>query len=372
MTAVRVTCFSLLLVLAGCSPQTEDTPMAPKVAMTVTTAQAQTHRLSRLVEAQGAIAPWQEAIISARVGGLTLLELNVEVGDEVKKGQILARFDTRIVKAELAQARANLAQATANAVQANATRDRNARMQGRGALSEQEQQLSQTQAEMAEAQRQMAQAQLAAQEIRLQDCEVRAVDDGVISARSATLGQVAQPGTELFRLIRQQRLEWQVELNSQQVGQIEVGQQATLSLPDGSTVGGVVRQLAPSLNDGTRLGLAYVDLKTGSDARAGMYVSGLLHLGEGQSLMVPAEAVVLRDGRGSVFRVDDEDRVSQVPVQTGRRQGLLIEVLQGLTAGDRVAVRGAGFLVDGDRIKRVEDAEPIAQASSVNTAGVAQ
>lgn len=369
MNAVRITCLLLLSVLAGCSPKQDQVPAEPRAAMTVTTATVQSHALDRVVEVQGPIAPWQEAIISARVGGLTLVAVEADVGDRVRKGQVIARFDTRMVNAELAQAKANLAQAAANAVQANANRDRTLRMQGRGAVSEQDQQLAQTQAEMAEAQRQMAEAQLTAQQIRLQDCEVRAVDDGVISARVATLGQVAQPGTELFRLIRQQRLEWRVELNAQQMGRVRSGQAVSLDLPDGSRVKGSVRQLAPSLDSTSRLGFAYVDLAQDSAARAGMFVSGRIHLAQGESLMIPAEAVVLRDGRSAVFLVGEDDRASRVAVETGRRQGNLIEILQGLQAGERVAVRGAGFLADGDRVKRVENAAPIAQAQQGDAAG---
>ncbi len=374
MKAPHALVLSLSLVLAACGPAPEATPPATKTAMTVTTAQVETRPLEQALEAQGPIAPWQEAIISARVSGLTLVDLQAQVGDKVQKGQPLARFDERTVNAELAQARANLAQATANAVQAAASRDRTIRMQGRGAVSEQDLQLAQTQAEMAEAQREMARAQLTAQEIRLKDCEVRAVDDGVISARNATLGQVAQAGTELFRLIRQERLEWQAELNARQLAQVQTGQTVSVTLPDGSQTTGTIRQLAPALNNNSRLGIAYVDLAPGSNARAGMYASGLINLSQQESPVVPAEAVVLRDGRSSVFVLDADNKVSQVSVETGRRNGNLIEIREGLSAGDRVAVRGAGFLADGDRVK-LADPDPVASrvsAPALSQQGAAQ
>lgn len=294
------------------------------------------------------------------------MTLHADVGDQVKQGQLLARFDTRIVNAELAQARANLAQASANAKQATANHERILRMQGKGAISEQDLQLAQTQVEMANAQREMAQAQLTALEIRLKDCEVRAVDDGVIASRQATLGQVSIAGTELFRLIRQQRLEWQAQLNAQQLAQVAIGQAVTVTLPGGKPIIGTIRQLAPALDPQSRLGLAYVALNTSntssntsSDARAGMYASGMIQLAEQTSLVVPTEAVVLRDGRSYVFRVTADDKVTQVAVDTGRREGKLIEVSAGLTDNDRIAVRGAGFLVDGDRV-RLAEAPPIA------------
>lgn len=363
MKAPHLLALSAIVALSGCG-QKPDTPSpSAKAAMTITTAQVQPHTLARAIEAQGPITAWQEAIISAKVNGVTLTELHADVGDRVKQGQLLARFDTRIVNAELAQARANLAQATANAKQATANRDRILRMQGKGAISEQDWQLAQTQVEMADAQREMAQAQSAALEIRLKDCEVRAVDDGVIAARNATLGQVSAAGAELFRLIRQQRLEWQAQLSAQQLAQVAIGQVVTVTLPGGKSVTGTLRQLAPALDPQSRLGLAYVALDTdndsGTEARAGMYASGTIQLAEQTSLVVPTDAVVLRDGRSYVFRVTADEKVTQVAINTGRRDGKLIEVSAGLADNDRVAVRGAGFLVDGDRV-RLAETPPIA------------
>ncbi len=367
MKAFHLLAFTAIAALTGCSPKPDTAAPSAKAAMTITTAQVQPHTLTRAIEAQGQITAWQEAIISAKVNGVTLMTLHADVGDQVKQGQLLARFDTRIVNAELAQARANLAQASANAKQATANHERILRMQGKGAISEQDLQLAQTQVEMADAQREMAQAQLTALEIRLKDCEVRAVDDGVIASRHATLGQVSTAGTELFRLIRQQRLEWHAQLNAQQLAQVAIGQAVTVTLPGGKSITGTIRQLAPALDPQSRLGLAYVALNTSSntssntrsDARAGMYASGMIQLAEQTSLVVPTEAVVLRDGRSYVFRVTADDKVTQVPVDTGRREGKLIEVSAGLTDNDRIAVRGAGFLVDGDRV-RLAETPPIA------------
>lgn len=358
------------LIMSGCGQKTEsETTPAPKAALTVTTATSTHRTLANAIEAQGQITPWQEAIISAKVNGVSLIELRAEVGDKVKRGQLLARFDTRTVAAELAQARANLAQATANAKQTLANRDRIVRMQGKGAISEQDLQLANTQVEMADAQREMAQAQVNALEIRLKDCEVQAVDDGVISARNATLGQVAPAGAELFRLIRQERLEWQAQLNPQQMSQVSPGLPVNITLTDGTRITGKVRQLAPAFETQTRLGVAYVALDSNGSARAGMFASGLIRLAENTSLVVPAEAVVLRDGRSTVFRVDNEGIVTQVDVDTGRRDGALVEIRGGLTTNETVAVRGAGFLVDGDRV-RIADAPP-ATATVITDASVA-
>lgn len=348
-------CLSLVAIaLTGCDAQPENASVATKPAMTITTADVHSEVWPQTLEVHGQIAPWHEAQISARVAGLPLVHVRVDVGDRVKSGDLLARFDDRTVRAELAQAQASLAQAAANARQALANRDRALKLRPDGAVSEERMQQLETELDAAEAQRALATAQVTAQEVRLQDCEVRAVDDGVISARTASLGQVAQVGGELFRLIRRERLEWRAELTAEQVSQVSIGQAASLSLPDGSTAQGQVRQISPALNDNLRLGIAYVDIKPGSGARAAMYASGSIVVAQSPAIAVPSEAVVLRDGRSSVFLVSQEDTVTQIAVEVGRRTRNLVEIRGTLKEGDRVAVRGAGFLNEGDRIKRVE------------------
>lgn len=355
MNAPLMRALVLCVALSACGPQPTASRASdqPAVAMTVTTQTVQTVSWSPEVQAQGVVAPWQEAVVGARVGGLPVTELPVAVGDRVRKGQVLARLDDRTVRAELAQAQAQLSQAQAQLTQAEANWRRAQGLQGTGAISEQDAQLMQTQAQSAQAQRQLAQARLQALEVRLQDCQVLAVDDGVVSARGITLGQVPVVGSELFRLIRQERLEWRAELTAPQLGLVQVGQAVHVTLPGGEAVTGKVRQLAPSLEGHTRMALAYVDLAGRSAARAGMYVSGVIQQTSRPAVVVPAEAVVLKEGRSVVFKLGAQDVVEQLEVVIGRRQAEQVEILEGLQVGDVVAVRGAGFLSDGDRVKRV-------------------
>ncbi|MCD6671441.1 MAG: efflux RND transporter periplasmic adaptor subunit [Burkholderiaceae bacterium] len=305
------------------------------------------------IAVQGPIAAWQEAVIGARVTNLPLVDVLVNVGDRVKKSQLLARFDERTVRAELAQAEAALAQAKSAARQAIANRDRVRALKDSGAVSTQDLETAETAADTAEAQQQLAQAQVVNQRLRLENCEVRAVDDGEISARSATVGMVAgaQGGTELFRMIRQGRLEWRAEVNGAQLSQVRVGQEAQIRLPDGSTAAGQVRQLAPAMDSASRMGTVYVDIRPGSAARASMYATGSIVLGTKQAWIVPAEAVVVRDGRSAVFKIGADGKVRKQMVEVGRRDKQMVEILEHLKDGDTVAVRGAGFLEEGDVVK---------------------
>ncbi|MCZ8130904.1 MAG: efflux RND transporter periplasmic adaptor subunit [Steroidobacteraceae bacterium] len=323
---------------------------APRAAMVVTTARAETATWPAVIEGSGTIAPWQEASVSARATGLPLVAVLAEVGDRVRRGQVLARYDDSTVRTEVARAEAALTQAQAQAEQARLNRDRAVRLRGTGALSQQEILSYETQFVANDAAVAQARAQLAKARLDLEHTRVVAPDAGVITARTASLGAVAQPGTELFRMIRQGRLEWRAELTGTQLAQVKPGQDAVVKLPDGGTVKGRVRLVAPSLDPTTRLGLAYVDLADTAAARASMYVKGEIRLAARQVVTVPSASVVVRDGRSFVATLDG-DRARLVPVRPGRRDGERTEIVEGIAAGTPVVVRGAGFLNDRDIVR---------------------
>lgn len=335
-------------------------PAAAIAALTVQSATAREVPWPATLDASGAIAPWQETVVGTQVAGLRLVELRVNVGDTVRRGQLLARFDADTLHADCDQLQAALDQAVAQAAQATTNRDRALKLQGSGGISEQEVLQHVTQADSARAQVGAARAQLASRRLQLRHAEVLSPDDGVISARSATLGAVGTVGQELFRLIRQGRLEWRGELTATQFSQAERGQQVVLALPDGRSVEARVRQLAPTLDAQTRLGLVYADLAAGGPARAGMYAGGSILLAQRPALVVPAASLLLRDGRTHVLKLTGTQRMQRVVLQTvvaGRRRADEAEIVQGLAAGERVVARGAGFLNDGDMVRLADSHE---------------
>lgn len=339
MIVVAVSCILVGGVALFVSPRTHATTSSsqPAAALTVTVANTTQARWPTTVEASGAITPWQEAVIGAQVSGLRLAEVSVNVGDRVKRGQILAVFDAELLRSDEARLQASWQQAEAN-------RQRALQLKGSGGISEQEVLQYVTQADVAKAQLQYARLQV-------RYAQVLAPDDGVITSRNATLGAVSGSGQELFRMIRQGRLEWRGELNAAQLAQIKLGQPIKLALPDGTSATARVRQLAPSLDSQTRLGLVYADITPGSAARAGMYAKGSVTLAESTAITVPAASVVIRDGRSYVPKITSEQRVVMQSVTTGRRQDGAVEILVGIAQGERVAVQGAGFLNNGDVVR---------------------
>jgi len=330
----------------------------------VEVAKPQAVQWSETIHVSGCIAAWQEAVICSEVSGLRLAEIAVNVGDTVKSGQVLARFDDETTAAELGQQKAAVAEAEANLAEAAADETRAQSLYKSGGMSEQNHSQYVTRAQTARAQLESARARLRMQELRLKYTRVMAPGDGVISARTATLGSVANPGSELFRMVLQNRLEWRPELTATELVRVRPGQAATLQLPDGSKAAGKVRQLAPVLDSNTRTAVIYVDLDHGeSAARAGMYASGRIVLGQRDGLAIPGSSVVVRDGYEYVFVVGADNRAQQTKVVTGRREGALVEVSSGLNSGKRVVVRGAAFLNDGDLVA-VADGLPRQQAAA--------
>lgn len=354
VAAIAVTLVAIATWAAVSKPKQSAGATAAQLrpALTVTVARAERKSLPAVIKASGAIAAWQEGSIGTRLSGLPVVLVNVNVGDVIKKGQVLARLDDATVRTELTQAQANVVQAQANAQQAEANRDRALALKASGALSEQDILQNTTVAATARAQASQAAAALAAAQLKLQYTALTAPDDGVISARTASLGMVAQAGTEMFRFIRQSRLEWRAELNATQVAQVTPALRVRVQLPDGQTVGGRIRQIAPSLSTDTRLIIAYADLDPSHAARAGMFASGEIVKDVSDALTVPAESVVIRDGRSYVMRLQDT-HARQIAVSTGRRQGAVIEILSGVQQGDVIVARGAGFINDNDIVRIV-------------------
>jgi HlyD family secretion protein len=349
---------------------------APRPALVVTVVRPVRSDVADTLLANGSIAAWQEASIGAEVSGLRIAEVRAEIGDTVRRGQVLAVFATETVSAEvanveaaLAEARAGLGEAQAAAAEAQANADRANQVAPSGALSAQQvaqyltaAQTAQARVQSAQARVQSAQAQLRSQQLRLRMTQVLAPDDGVISARAATVGAVVPAGQELFRLVRKNRLEWRGEVTATELARIRVKQTVRVSPGSGEPIEGTVRTVGPVVDPQTRNAIVYVDLPPGSAARAGMFARGAFDLGASSALTVPQQSVVVRDGFSYVFKVVG-DRVARQKVRTGRRVDDRIEVLEGLAADTAVVARGAGFLNDGDVVQVVAEARPVGGGS---------
>ena len=341
-----------------------DTTTRP--ALTVTVTLPQQLDWPKTLAASGNIAAWQEAIIGAEISNYRLTGVYANVGDLVRKGQILASIDQATVASEHDEARAAVAELEATLVEVRANSERARQLRERGFFSPQQSTQSITAEQTAAARLRAARARLEAASLRMARTRIVASDDGIISARAATVGSLTQPGQELFRLIRHGRLEWRAEVTAAELAALKPGLVATLTAPDGQTLTGTVRAIAPTVDPLTRTALVYVDLPPAGSGMlgSGMFARGEFQLGRQPALTLPQAAVILREGFAYVFRLEDESgataRASLTKVTTGRRQDGRVEII-GLAADTRVVASGAGFLADGDIVRIV--AEPAGKAA---------
>jgi RND family efflux transporter MFP subunit len=338
----------LTLLTAACHKQDNGVQATSAQAVSVVPAQMQT--LSRSVPASGPVAAWEDMQLGVELSGLRVTQLLVDVGQQVQKGELLLALDHRSLDSDLAQANANVQQAQAGAELALSKYTRGQSLvEGHYISASNLDELRAARAQ-AEAQLGTARAVRDTAALRRSYAELRAPDAGLISKRLVQPGQVVAAGSELLRLIRQNRLEWRADLPEAQLAQVRVGQDVIL---DGSGVHGRVRAVTPGVDSSTRTGTAYVDLPQPKQVQPGAYVQGRILIGRGAGLVVPISAVLRRDGHAYVFVVRDGKHATRVRVEPGSSDGGQVEIHSGLKAGEQVVSAGAGFLSDGDLIRIV-------------------
>jgi RND family efflux transporter MFP subunit len=331
-----------------------DEAAKPVAAFAVSVARVQTRDIPRSVLVSGPVSAWEEMQLGVELNGLRVTHLLVDVGQAVRKGELLLQLDHRSLDSDLAQANAGLREAEAGAALARSQLARGQQLADSkfiSAMSLDELRAGRTQAE---ARLGTARAARDAVALRRSYADLRAPDAGVISRRLVRPGQVVASGNELLRLIRQGRLEWRAELAEAELARIKPGERIELAMRDGTAVIGQVRAVTPGVDASTRTGTVYADLPDPQGLQPGTYLQGRIDTGIGQGLTVPAATVVQRDGHPNVFTVDAKGIAHRVRIRTGGSANGQVEVLEGLKAGDAVVEQGAGFLADGDSVRIVE------------------
>lgn len=361
VSRVWVLAAGLASVLAGCTdadgsataPAPE--PLSPS-AMTVTVAPVSMRELTQGVDVSGEVAAVEEMLLGVELGGFRVTELRVDVGQSVRRGDVLLRLDDRMLRSDLAQADAALREAQAGASLARANFERGERLLQSSFVSAN--QLDELRAARIQSEARVGTARAARDSaaLRLSFAQLRAPADGIVSRRSVQPGQVVMAGADLLRLIRDGRLEWRAQLPVSQLAAVAPGARVELRAPGGAKIEGRVRAVSPGVDAVSRTGLVYADLPDDAELLVGSFLDGRIDTALVRVPTVPVEAVVLRDGFPTVFTVDQTGLVHAHRVRTGTRGAEAVEVQDGPAPGAHVAVRGAGFLAAGDRVRVVAGA----------------
>jgi RND family efflux transporter MFP subunit len=340
-----------LLVITRSAAQPMPSPDAPP-ALTVKPTFALAQQWPQTLAAVGSIAAWQEVVIGAEIGGQRLSRLLVDVGDQVKKGQLLAQLSPGTLEADLNAGRAALQEAEVSAAETSRAANRARKLQGTEVLSAQTIDQALASGDAAQARLAVARARVQADTLRLAYTQVRAPDDGVISARPAVEGALVQVGAEILRLQRQGRLEWRAELPGPELVRVAPGQAVRIAPGGAQPIEGRVRKISPQIDPQSRTGIVYVDLEPAVAVRAGLFARGEFLLDQHKVLTLPETAVLLRDGFSYVFRIEG-DKVRQQKVTLGARRGDRVAIREGLAIDTGVVESGVGFLADGVGVRIV-------------------
>ena len=181
---------------------------------------------------------------------------------------------------------------------------------------------------------------------------IRAPDGGLVLKRDVHLGDISSNNKAMFTLARRGELELQAQVPQADLLKMREGLKAEISY-GGKKATGRIWRVSPEVETSSRLGMARIRLDGGSSLRPGMFGEARIDAGDHRALTVPAESVLGEGGDYFVFKLDG-DKVVRTRVVTGVRTNQRVEITQGLKVNETVAVAGARFLADGDRV-RIEE-----------------
>jgi HlyD family secretion protein len=329
------------LALAGCRKPPPPRTTAADQARTVSVARVEPRAITGALAASGDLMPREEAAVLPEVTGYRVAAVLADVGQYVKKGQVLARLDPSLIEAQIAQAQAQYDQAADQAARVKG-------LDGQGVLA-------QEQIDQRRFQARVSAAQLRDLKTRYAKMNVTSPVSGLILEKTVRPGDLSAAGaTPWFRLARDGEIELQAQLAEDDLAKIHPGSRALVTLPDGVTVTGVVRLISPQVDAQTKLGFVRVRLPVRPDIRAGGFGRAVFTEASGVALSAPDTAVSYDADGASVMVVDATNHVRRVMVQTGQRGGGWVQLIKGPAAGARIVRAAGGLLLDGDLVRPVE------------------
>lgn len=317
-------------------------------SQTVSVAVATLRNLPRTVTASGSVSAWEEVPVGAETGGLTATGVFVDEGTWVRQGQPLVQLNDALLRAQLRQQQAAVQTAEANAARDQAALERAQELKERGFLSQASLDTALANQRASAANVSAAQASLSETRTRLAQATIRAPVAGQVIRRSVTRGQIVGAGTELFRIVRDGRLELDAQVPETELALVRAGQTAVISSDQVGETTGRVRIVTSEVDPANRLGTARISL-AGGGFRPGMFARARIQVGDQPAVTVPTAAVLYRENRAGVFVLGTDNRAhfQQVVVLSRTADQTAVS---GLAAGSRVVVAGAGFLGEGDRV----------------------
>lgn len=376
-----------LLALLTATPSLVKAQDAAPHAPSATVAQVRIAEVVGRVPISGTLVARDEVLVFPQVNGFNIETINVDIGDSVAAGDVLATLNSRTLAAQLAEADADLLRAGAAVRQASSQidsakasqlqadlaleRSENLRSSGTLAQATLDQNVATAQTSraavanaedglaVARAQMQQAEARRDIARLNLAEADIRAPVAGIVSGRNGKVGAIAaSAGDPVFTLIKDGEIEVAAEVIETALNRVGYADPVDLMIAGVGAAKGSVRLIAPTVDPVNRLGLVRIVVDEAPPLRTGLFTSGWIITDRRTALTVPTSAVLIDAGGDYVMRVVD-GVIERRPVTPGLIWQDRREILTGLGEGDMVIARAGAFFRDGDKV------EPIAESADV-------
>jgi membrane fusion protein, multidrug efflux system len=364
-----------LLAACGSNVKTADAPGAVAHGVRLETVNLQ--QTPQTYEAVGTVRSATVSVLGAQIGG-TVRQITVRPGDRVRRGQVLALIDDRPQSAQVGAAEAGVEEATQGLAEVEQALDAASaqrqfaeitfkRYQGllaKNSVSRQEFDSAETRYKAAlaneraleakkkqiQARGQQANSQLASAQTALSYSRIVSPLDGIVSAKSVDAGTVVMPGTPILTVEDAAHYRLEASLPAKYAGQVRRGEQVGVETGGGKFTGQVA-EVVPAADPASRTVVVKVELPAGCGCQSGDYGTASFPVGEEKILAVPPSALVEQGQLTGVFVVNADGTAEYRLVKTGRALGNQVEILSGLSDGERVAVSELDQLKQGVRVE---------------------
>lgn len=349
--------------LAGCGKEEAHPQAIPQVVKGVTVMDISAGTVPEVMEAVGTVKAENSAVIAARIPG-TVTGVLVREGERVSKGKLLVTLMATETTAGAAgataaveEAKRGLDEALARKRLADTTFGRYERLLKEQAVTRQEFDSRQMEKEVADQGVERARARLVQAEEAARSSaavagytRITAPLAGVVTGKTVDVGMTVFPGMPLMTVEQEGAYRLEVNAPASLLGKVKVGDRVDVVLPGMPETAGRVVEVIPSADPVSRTFPIKVAVNL-AGVRSGLYGSAFFTVGEKQGVMLPSSAVMERGALTSVWVVD-EGRIARMRlVKLGRRVGDRVEVLSGLSRGERVVIAGIEKVSDGARIE---------------------
>ncbi|NNM60662.1 MAG: efflux RND transporter periplasmic adaptor subunit [Steroidobacteraceae bacterium] len=286
-------------------------------------------------------------------GAGRIVKVYVQVGDQVKRGEVLARLDDSVLKPQVEELAASLAKARAQAALSAADERRAIAIGPDGGLSAQDIEKSRATAAMDAANVQMVAAQLRQKRAQLALTRVLSPAPGIVLTRDAEVGQIASPGgAALFTLEEDGQVELRGQVAEQDLASLKIGQPAEVHLIGyRHAFPGSIWLLGATINPQTRLGEVRIALQPSPALRPGSFARAVITESHAERPVVPQTAVMASAGGSYLFIVNHDGRVARRSVVLGGVISSGVVIRSGLTGTERVVTLAGGFLQNGEAVR---------------------